>query len=130
VRIFKTKVFARFARKERISDAMLREAVQRAERGLVDADLSGGLIKQRVARPGAGRSGGFRVLMGFRPKVRTVFILGFAKSDQANISTRHEAGYRALALAALNADNAVLARALAAGELIEITAKGVSDEKD
>jgi hypothetical protein len=130
VRIFKTKAFARFARKERISDAMLREAVQRAERGLIDADLSGGLIKQRVARPGAGRSGGFRVLMGFRPKARAVFILGFAKSDQANISTRQEAGYRELALGALSADNAVVARALAAGELIEITAKGVSDEKD
>jgi hypothetical protein len=68
--------------------------------------------------------------MGFRPKARAVFILGFAKSDQANISTRQEAGYRELALGALSANNAVLAKALAAGELIEITAKEVFDEKD
>jgi hypothetical protein len=56
LRIFQTKVFARFARSERISDQRLVDAVQRARRGLVDADLGGGVIKQRVARPGQGRS--------------------------------------------------------------------------
>ncbi|WP_447415009.1 type II toxin-antitoxin system RelE/ParE family toxin, partial [Clostridium perfringens] len=60
MRIFKTKWVARFVRRERISDADLKEAIERAERGLIDADLGGGLIKQRVARPGQGRSGGFR----------------------------------------------------------------------
>jgi len=55
LRIFKTKHFSRFARRERISDAALREAVDRAERGPTDADLGGGVIKQRVARPGQGR---------------------------------------------------------------------------
>jgi hypothetical protein len=53
LRVFTTKVFARFARKERLDDRRLREAVARAERGLVDAALGGDLIKQRVARPGA-----------------------------------------------------------------------------
>jgi hypothetical protein len=52
VQIFKLKTFARFARRERISDVSLYDAIDRAERGLVDADLGGGLIKQRVARPG------------------------------------------------------------------------------
>ena len=52
-----TKWFAPFARSELIADASLREAIARAERGLIDADLGGGLIKQRVARPGKGRSG-------------------------------------------------------------------------
>src|SRR3984957_17977137 len=47
-----TKGFARFARSERISDASLSEAARRAERGLVDADLGGGVVKQRVARTG------------------------------------------------------------------------------
>jgi hypothetical protein len=60
-----TKVFARFARKERLDDARLCEAVSRAERGSVDADLGGHLIKQRVARPGGGRSGGTRVLIAY-----------------------------------------------------------------
>ena len=47
---FKTKAFARFAKREGLDDAALCEAVERAERGLVDADLGGGVIKQRIAR--------------------------------------------------------------------------------
>lgn len=57
MRIFKTRWMARFARKWRIPDELLVEAIQRAERGLVDADLGGGVIKQRVGREGQGRSG-------------------------------------------------------------------------
>ena len=66
VRIFKNKSFARFARKSGIADASLRKAVADAEKGLIDADLGGGVIKQRVARDGAGKSGGFRTLVLFR----------------------------------------------------------------
>jgi hypothetical protein len=52
VRVYKVKVFKRFQRRERIADASLAKAVRSAEDRLVDADLGGGLIKQRVARPG------------------------------------------------------------------------------
>ena len=57
---YKTKWFGRFARREGIADSSLLEAIERAERGIIDADLGGGLIKQRVARKGQGRSGGYR----------------------------------------------------------------------
>jgi hypothetical protein len=60
------KTLRRFQRKEGIGDDVLREAIRRAERGLVDADLGGGLIKQRVARLGKGRSGGYRVVVAYR----------------------------------------------------------------
>lgn len=49
MRIFKTKWFTRFARRERIDDRALKDAILRAERGLVEAALGGGLIKQRIA---------------------------------------------------------------------------------
>jgi hypothetical protein len=52
---------------------------------LVDADLGGGVIKQRIAREGQGRSGGYRTLLAFRSKDRAVFIYGFAKSERDNI---------------------------------------------
>ena len=81
MRVFKNGWFQKFARKEKISDAMLCEAVARAERGQIDADLGAGLIKQRVARPGAGKSAGFRTLVFFRAQTRAVFAFGFAKSD-------------------------------------------------
>ena len=52
---FKTKAFARFAKRDGLEDAALCEAVRRARDGLVDADLGGGVIKQRIARGGGGR---------------------------------------------------------------------------
>ena len=52
--VFRNAWFGRFARKGKISAAALWEAVERAERGLIDADLGGGVIKQRISRPGAG----------------------------------------------------------------------------
>lgn len=85
VRVFKTRWFARFARRERISYASPCGAIRRAERGLVDADLGGGVIKQRVARAGQGRWGGYRVLVAYRPRARSVFLFGFAKSARANV---------------------------------------------
>ncbi len=63
MRVFKTRWFARFAKREDISNDCLADAIARAERGLIDADLGGGLIKQRVARPGKGKSGGYRTLI-------------------------------------------------------------------
>jgi hypothetical protein len=83
--IYKVKAFARFQRHERITDASLAKAVRDATRGLVDADLGGGLIKQRVARRGQGKRGGYRTVIAFRHAQRAVFLLGFAKSEQASI---------------------------------------------
>lgn len=83
--VFRTKWVARFARRERITDKSLREAIDRAERGIVDANLGGGLIKQRVAREGQGRSGGYRMLVAYRARGRAVFLYGFAKNEQENI---------------------------------------------
>jgi hypothetical protein len=85
MRAFKTKWFARFARKEKIADATLVASIERAERGLIDADLGGGLIKQRVARQGQGRSGGFRALIAFRSGHVAVFVYGFGKKERENI---------------------------------------------
>ena len=61
---FKTKTFARFAVREGLEDAALCKAVRRAEEGLIDAALGGGVVKQRIARAGgtqgSARSGGGR----------------------------------------------------------------------
>lgn len=85
MRIFVTRAFARFARKERIDDATLCETIARAERQLIDADLGGGVIKQRIARPGKGRSGGYRSLIAYRTATRSIFLVGFAKNEQDSI---------------------------------------------
>ena len=119
MRLFKTKSFIRFARRERISDASLREAVQRAERGLVDAEL-GGVIKQRVARPGQGRSGGYRVLPAYRVNTLSVFLYGFAKNERDNIDGDELATLRDIARGWFQANTTALARAVADGLVQEV----------
>jgi hypothetical protein len=120
VRIFKTKVFAKYARRERIGDASLREAVLRAEQGLLDANLGGNVIKQRIARPGQGRSGGYRALMAFHPKGRAVFLYGFAKNDRENIEADELVTLKEIAAAWLAADDSKILRAVAEGLLQEV----------
>jgi hypothetical protein len=88
VRIFKNAWFTRFAQKEGITDGELRDIVNRLETGQADADLGGGVYKQRMARPGEGKSGGYRIVLFFRSEYRTFFVGGFAKSDMANINRK------------------------------------------
>ena len=85
MRLYKLKAFARFQRRERIADQVLGRAVKSAEEGLVDADLGGGLIKQRVARQSQGKSGGFRTLIAYRRGDRAIFLFGFAKNERDNL---------------------------------------------
>lgn len=94
--------------------------MERAESGLVDADLGGGVIKQRVARPGKGKSGGYRTLILFRQGDRAIFAFGFAKSAQANISKADLALLRDAATEALEWDDEDLDRLVASGTLVEI----------
>lgn len=88
IKIFVTRHFDRAARKAGLNDRVLLNAVMRAERGLVDADLGHCLIKQRIARAGQGRSGGYRTIIVYRKGDLAVFIFAYAKSDQDNISDR------------------------------------------
>lgn len=85
MRIFKNKAFAKFARKEQISDAKLFEIVTEAERGNIDADYGGGVIKQRIARANQGKSGGYRSIIYYRQGDKAFFVYGFSKNDRDNI---------------------------------------------
>jgi hypothetical protein len=120
VRVFKNKPFARFARKARITGAELCKVMLDIERNLIDADLGGGVIKQRIARRGGGKSGGFRALIVFKMGERAVFVHGFAKNERDNIRDDELAALKKLAGELLNYDDAALARALAAGTLMEV----------
>jgi len=97
LRVFKDTWFCRFARREKITDPMLKEAVTRAEKGIVDAELGGGVIKQRIARAGQGKSGGYRSIILFRKGALAFFVYGFAKSDRENIDPNEVASFKKLA---------------------------------
>jgi hypothetical protein len=120
VRVFKTRTFARLIRNTDISDRSLREAVERAAKGLVDAELGSGLIKQRVARQGQGRSGGYRTIIALRAGDRAFFLHCFAKNDRANISDAELRSLREIAAHWLNTSPALIEAELEAGRLLEV----------
>lgn len=117
VQIFKNAWFERFARKQRITDVALIEAVRRAERGQIDADLGGGVIKQRVARAGQGKSGGFRTIILYRQERRAFFVFGFAKNEQANIE---EVQFKKMAKELLALSNEQMALLIERGRFSEV----------
>jgi len=86
LRIFVTKVFRRWARKQKLDEEELLGAVREIEEGLIDAFLGGNLLKKRIARKGQGKSGGYRTILAYRQEERTFFLYGFAKSEKENIS--------------------------------------------
>ena len=85
----------------------------------MDADLGGGLIKQRVARSGQGRRGGYRVLIAMRQGDFAVLLFGFAKSAQDNLDDRQLNLLRGLAASWLSAGAATIKKAVEQGELVE-----------
>lgn len=125
MRAFKTKVFARWARAQGLSDDALASAVAEMERGLIDARLGGHVVKKRLRLPGRGKSGSTRTLVAFRQGEKAFFVEGFAKNERANINDLELKALKLLAKHLLSYGPAKLAIAMEAGELIEIE---VSDD--
>jgi hypothetical protein len=116
---FQDQSSCRFTKREAISDESLVAAIETAGRGLIDADLGGGLIKQRVARPGQGKRGGFRMMIAFRPD-RAVFLFGFAKNERDNIEDKELTTLREIVASWFAANDRKIAQALRDGLLIEV----------
>jgi hypothetical protein len=118
--IYANRWFAKFAAKEKISDATLADAVHRAESGLIDADLGSGLIKQRIARQGEGKSGGYRSLLIFRSGERAIFVFAFAKNERANLKSAETKVYRKAAGIMLELSDDQIKTEVEAGRLVEV----------
>ena len=101
-------------------DAALCEAVRRARAGLIDADLGVGVIKQRIARRGGGRSGGFRTILLFCRGTLAFFVYGFAESGRENLRRDEQVTYRLPADEYLPLDDARLKAARTTGAIIEV----------
>lgn len=124
LRVFKNAWFGRFARKEKISAGALWEAVERAENGLVDADLGGGVIKQRLARPGAGKSKGYRSIVLYKQGERAFFVYGFPKSDLDNIRDDEEEQFKKAAKVILALTDEQIRKLIENGQFEEVMKDG------
>ena len=120
MRVFRTKPFTRFANHEGITDTELCDAIRRVEKGLLDADLGGGVIKLRLARAGRGKSGGLRSIVLFRHGEKAFFVYGFAKSTQDNIKRDELLVFRKLAVSMLALNDKALAAAIRNGTITEL----------
>jgi hypothetical protein len=120
VQVYKLRAFARFQRRERIADQALLAAVREAESGLIEADLGGGLIKQRIARAGQGKRGGYRMIIAYRRGDRAVFLYGFAKNERGNIDDDEQVELRRLARGYLGLDDDEIEAAIAEDKLLEV----------
>ena len=120
VRVFKNAWFQRFARRERITSKSLREAIARAEKGTIDADLGGHVIKQRIARQGQGKSGGYRTIIVFKKGDKAFFVYGFAKSERENIDQGETDAFKKAAKALLSLSDKQIHKLIENGELTEV----------
>ncbi|KLU28071.1 hypothetical protein EOS_00630 [Caballeronia mineralivorans PML1(12)] len=126
MKVLKRKDFARCQAGEKLPDTALCKAVKEMESGLIDADLGGFLYKKRVARPGGGKSGGYRTLLSARIGNRYVFLHGFPKSDKANITHDERKALQYASKVFLDLSTEALLKALQAGVLLEVCC----DEQD
>lgn len=119
--IYKTQWFDRWARKQGLTTPQLCAAVREMAAGLYEADLGGGLLKKRIARPGQGKSGGFRTLVATNKGNRWIFVFGFPKSERSNIDKDEAEALKKLAEHLLSLTPQALDKTQRAGELMEVT---------
>jgi len=119
VRYFKHRCFERFAEKHQINVDDLKGVVNDIENGAFSADYGGGLYKQRLARAGGGKSGGYRVLVVFKSECRSVFIYGFEKSDRSNITVVEKKKFKTTAKSLLAMSDEQINEMVEKGKLIE-----------
>jgi hypothetical protein len=119
-RIFKTRFFARQMQKIGLSDELLLNAVDEMERGLIDADLGGGVVKKRVALPNRGKSGSTRTLIATNKNDRWFFMLGFEKNQLENITGKDLKALKVVAADLLNYSDEELNAAVKNDKLEEL----------
>src|SRR5581483_11762489 len=119
-RVFKTRHFARWARKAGLTDQALCEAVSEMEGGLIDADLGSYLVKKRISLPGRGKRGGARAIVATNLGSRWFYLVGFAKNEQANLTVEELEALKLLAEDLLSLSVSGLDTAVKARELKEI----------
>ena len=127
--VFLAEGFARFARKAGLTAGALLEAASAVAAGQADADLGSGVFKQRVARAGGGKSGGYRTIILFKVGGHSFFAHGLAKNEKANISAKELKALKRLAVLLLSYSADEIGAAVNGGALIEVLEDGCENEE-
>lgn len=120
MRVFKNRMFSRWAAKEDITEEDLLAALAEIEHGLFEADLGGHVIKKRIAIGAQGKRAGVRTLIACQLGHRAFFLYGFAKNVRSNISHNELVALKKLSKELIGYSNKELTQALNAGTLVEV----------
>lgn len=120
-KIYKNAWFSRFCRREHITGDVLKDAIERLENGLIDANLGGCVYKQRISRSKGGKSGGYRAIVLMKKGDKAFFVYGFAKKDKENIGKEELREFRLLAQELLALSSEQLNMLVENGALTEVT---------
>jgi hypothetical protein len=128
--VYRTKTFSKFARKNGLVDGTLQTAAQEILDGNPDADLGGGLFKQRVAKQSGGKSSGFRTLITHKTSKHVFFVYGFEKNAKDNIDATETKALKKLAKILGAYSQRELETAVADGALFEIAENDDEDAQE
>ena len=120
MRVFKNKWFEKYAKKEHISNKKLLDLIKELENDAIDVDYGGNVVKQRLARAGQGKSGGYRCIILFCVNEKAFFVYGFAKSERDNITKDDEKVFKDLAKKMFSFADEEIKQLLKVGALIEV----------
>ena len=120
VEVYKTKIFYKWMRTNKITDTLLKQAIVEIINGLIDVTLGDGLYKKRIKIGGKGKRGGSRVILAYKKNKRLIFLYGFNKNEKDNISFREKQTFKKLSDFYLSLTSLEISSALAIQELAEI----------
>ena len=120
IRIFKSKWFSKWAKKEKLTDKQLHKTICEMSDGLVGNDLGKSIFKKRIAIQGQGKNGGFRSLIAYKVKDKAFFVYGFSKSVKSNVSTNELKALQVLAENLLEHSDKTLKQLIELKELSEV----------
>lgn len=119
--IYVSKPFTRLATRQGLTDDRICRSVNEMNEGLTGPNLGSGLFKKRIAMPGQGKRGGWRVLLGFQKGKNAFFLYLFAKSSRENITDHEIRALKQLTKYYLEMNPDEIRAALDCGELREVT---------
>jgi len=102
MRIFKYKTFEKWARKQGMSNADLKKAVNEIQNGLIDAKLGGDVYKKRIELHGKDKRNSHRTIILMKIQDKAIFVHGFAKGEKSNITRNELEGFKIMANAFFN----------------------------
>jgi hypothetical protein len=120
MRIYKTRYFSKWQRKQMLSDTALLDAIEELCSGLHNGNLSRYVYKKRIAQEGRGKRGSYRTIIAARLDEKAFFIYGYPKNEHDNISSDELQAYKDMSALLIEMEIVKIEQLLKEGQLIEV----------